>query len=134
MYNVLHFEFSKYHLFISWNVCRQQQPLQVFFQQRQHVIPQVSFSSCQRNLMKTFQIEAMIALITKMVLIFLWDFLNGQKVPSKSAKIWFSKSIFNIKNPSNLSKKKFRWKISILEQLFCFYQSCVASKLNDFWS
>ena len=30
----------------------------------------VSFSSCQRNLIKTFQIEAMIALITKMVLIF----------------------------------------------------------------
>ena len=30
----------------------------------------VSFSSCQRNLIKTFQIEAMIALITKMILIF----------------------------------------------------------------
>ena len=26
----------------------------------------VSFSSCQRNLIKTFQIEAVIALITKM--------------------------------------------------------------------
>ena len=32
--------------------------------------PQVSFSSCQPNLIKTFQIEAMIALITKMVLNF----------------------------------------------------------------
>ena len=31
---------------------------------------QVSFSSCQRNLIKTFQIEAVIALITKMILIF----------------------------------------------------------------
>ena len=41
--------------------------------------PLVSFSSCQRNLIKTFQIEAMIALITKMVLIFSWDLLNGQK-------------------------------------------------------
>ena len=30
----------------------------------------VSFSSCQRNLIKTFQIEAMIALITKMAMIF----------------------------------------------------------------
>ena len=30
----------------------------------------VSFSSCQRNLIKTFQIEAMIALVTKMDLIF----------------------------------------------------------------
>ena len=30
----------------------------------------VSFSSCQRNLIKTFQIEAMIALITKMTLVF----------------------------------------------------------------
>ena len=30
----------------------------------------VRFSSCQRNLIKTFQIEGMIALITKMALIF----------------------------------------------------------------
>ena len=30
----------------------------------------VSFSSCQQNLIKTFQIEALIALITKMILIF----------------------------------------------------------------
>ena len=30
----------------------------------------VSFSSCQRNLIKTFQIEGMIALIIKMDLIF----------------------------------------------------------------
>ena len=33
-------------------------------------LAKVSFSSCQQNLIKTFQIEAMIALITKMVLIF----------------------------------------------------------------
>ena len=32
--------------------------------------PQVSISSCQRNLIKTFQIEDIIALITKMDLIF----------------------------------------------------------------
>ena len=30
----------------------------------------VSFSSCQPNLIKTFQIEAMITLITKMALLF----------------------------------------------------------------
>ena len=30
----------------------------------------ISFSSCQRNLIKTFQIEGMITLITKMTLIF----------------------------------------------------------------
>ena len=36
---------------------------------RGHTI--VSFSSCHRNLIKTFQIEGMIALITKMNLIFL---------------------------------------------------------------
>ena len=42
-------------------------------------IPIVSFSSCQRNLIKTFQIEGMIALITKMDLIFSWELLNGQK-------------------------------------------------------
>ena len=39
----------------------------------------VSFSSCQWNLIKTFQIEGMIALITKMDLIFSSDLLNGQK-------------------------------------------------------
>ena len=33
-------------------------------------IPYVSFSSCQRNLIKTFQIEGMITLITKITLIF----------------------------------------------------------------
>ena len=41
--------------------------------------PTVSFSSCQRNLIKTFQIEGMIALITKMTLIFSSHLLNGQK-------------------------------------------------------
>ena len=39
----------------------------------------LSFSSCQQNLIKTFQIEAINALITKMVLIFLRNLLNGQK-------------------------------------------------------
>ena len=39
----------------------------------------VNFSSHQRNLMKTFQIEGMIALITKITLIFSSDLLNGQK-------------------------------------------------------
>ena len=38
-----------------------------------------NFSSCQRNLIKKFQIEGMIALITKMTLIFSSDLLNGQK-------------------------------------------------------
>ena len=33
-------------------------------------VARVSFSSCQRNLIKTFQIEAMIAMITKMALIY----------------------------------------------------------------
>ena len=32
--------------------------------------PAVSFSSCQWNLIKTFQIKALVALITKMALIF----------------------------------------------------------------
>ena len=35
-----------------------------------HVLSQVSFSSCQQNLIKTFQIEGMIALISKTDLIF----------------------------------------------------------------
>ena len=41
--------------------------------------PLISFLSCQWNLIKTFQIEAIVALITKMALIFSWDLLNGQK-------------------------------------------------------
>ena len=39
-------------------------PIDLFFK------TMVSFSSCQQNLIKTFQIEAMIALITKMAMIF----------------------------------------------------------------
>ena len=35
-----------------------------------NLLIEVSFSSCQRNLIKTFQIEAMIPLITKMAMIF----------------------------------------------------------------
>ena len=41
--------------------------------------PQVSFSSCQQNLIETFQIGGMIALITKTTLTFSSDLLNGQK-------------------------------------------------------
>ena len=56
----------------------------------------VSFSSCQQNLIKTFQIEAMIALITKMLLIFSWDLLmtktRRQKVPKSDFQSWFSMS------------------------------------------
>ena len=39
--------------------------------------PLVSFSSCQRNLIKTFQIEGMIALIAKMDLISSLDLLKA---------------------------------------------------------
>ena len=38
----------------------------------------VGFSSCQLNLIKTFQIEYIFTLITKISLLFLWDFINGQ--------------------------------------------------------
>ena len=41
--------------------------------------PSLSFSSCQWNLIKTFQIESLIAPITKMTLSFSSDLLNGQK-------------------------------------------------------
>ena len=47
--------------------------------EKDQVLAQVSFSSCQGNLIKTFQIEGMIALITKMTLIFSSDLLNGHK-------------------------------------------------------
>ena len=46
----------------------------------------VSFSSCQRNLIKTFQIEGMNALITKITLIFSSDLSNIQKLLSKKAQ------------------------------------------------
>ena len=67
---------------------------------------EVSFSSCQRNLIKTFQIEAMIALITKIVLNNTRNKLNGQKKKTKSAKTLFSMWIFNIKNALYKKKKK----------------------------
>ena len=50
----------------------------------------VSFSSSQRNLIKTFQIGGMIALITKMTLIFSSDLLNGQKQLSKKGKFFIN--------------------------------------------
>ena len=65
-------------------------------------VTSVSFSSCQWNLIKTFQIEALIMLITKMTqkwhkngiqiaLIFTWDLLNG-KIAVKKCKNLISKS------------------------------------------
>ena len=90
----------------------------------------VSFSSCQRNLIKTFQIEGIVALITKMALIFSWDLLNGQKQRSKSVKIWFSKSIFNFKNPSNLSKKTFLLKNINFRAHFLFLSILCSIKIE----
>ena len=46
---------------------------QVFELRKSISFTYVSFSSCQRNLTKTFQIEGMIELITKMTLIFSSD-------------------------------------------------------------
>ena len=44
----------------------------------------VIFSSCQRNLIKTFQIEAIIALITEMAMIFSWVLLMAKNSCQKS--------------------------------------------------
>ena len=59
---------SKYLIYISGTIviCIEK----VIFFVKSMYLPKVSFSSCQRNLIKTFQIEAMIALITKMAMIF----------------------------------------------------------------
>ena len=46
----------------------------------------VSFSSCQRNLIKTFQIEAMIALITEMILIFFMRLVKWPKIDIKKCQ------------------------------------------------
>ena len=57
------------------------------------VISLVSFSSCQRNLIKTFQIEAMIALITKMVYFFMrlvkWPKIDVKKCQNLIFKVDF---------------------------------------------
>ena len=79
---------------------------------------EVSFSSCQRNLIKTFQMEAIIALITKMAMIFSWVLLSGQKKPNfleilgtKVVQFWcYTKLIKTKKLPLN-------WYFSI-----CFFR------------
>ena len=49
----------------------------------------VSFSSCQRNSIKTFQIEAIIALITKMAMIFFMSLVKWPTIAvKKKAKIF----------------------------------------------
>ena len=74
-------------------------PLVFQFQSQLHYNTEshsVSFSSCQWNLIKTFQIEGMIALITKMDLIFSWHLLTAknsrQKVPKSDFQSQFSTS------------------------------------------
>ena len=44
-------------------------PSQKMLSKQKKKVTEVSFSLCQRNLIKTFQIEVMIALITKMAMI-----------------------------------------------------------------
>ena len=65
----------------------------------------VSFSSCQRNLIKTFQTEGMFALITKMDLIFSCYTAKNrcQKVPNSDFQSQFSTS----KITRNFQKKIF---------------------------
>ena len=46
----------------------------------------VNFSSCQRNLIKTFQIEVMIALITNMTLIFFMRLVKWLKIAVKKSQ------------------------------------------------
>ena len=48
--------------------------------------PRVSFSSCQRNLIKTFQIEDMIALITKSDLDFFFRLVKWPKIAVKKSQ------------------------------------------------
>ena len=55
------------------------------------------------------------------------------KIDVKKCQIWFSKSIFNIKNHSNLSKKHFVGEYQFRSTFFIFI-NCVAWKLNDFCS
>ena len=59
----------------------------------------VSFSSCQRNLIKTFQIEGMIALITKMTLIFFLGLVKWWKKAVKNAKFFQMKKSQMKKSP-----------------------------------
>ena len=77
----------------------------------------VSFSSCQRNLIKTFQIEGMIELITKMTLIFSSDLLNGQKWLSKKAKFFRN---FRNKSQSILTLRKINKNKKVAPELIFF--------------
>ena len=62
--------------------------------------------------MKTFQIEALIALIIKTAFIFEWNLLSNQKRLSKSPTIWFSNSIFSISDIIQIFPN-FGWSILI---------------------
>ena len=63
----------------------------------------VSFSSCQRTLIKTFQIEAMIVLISKVALIFFMRLVKWLKIAVKKAN--FFRTFRNI-NRSILTLEK----------------------------
>ena len=49
-------------------------------------VPPVTFSSCQRNLIKIFQIEAIVALTTKIALIFFMRLVKWPKITIKKCQ------------------------------------------------
>ena len=91
--------------------------------------PQVNFSSCQQNLIKIFQIESMIALITKMTLIFSSHLLNGQKQLSKKAGIFRN---FRNKSCSILMLHKISKNKKCAPRLIFFYKFFFYKDLDDF--
>ena len=93
------------------------------------IIPKVSFSSCQRNLTKTFQIEGMITLITKMTLVFSSDLLYGQKWLSKKAKIFRN---FRNKSRSILMLHKISKNKKCSPRLIFFYKNFFYKDSDDF--
>ena len=80
----------------------------------------VSFSSCQQNLIKTFQIEARIALITKMALIFLETCYMAKNRRQKVPKPDFQSQISTSKILQIFQKKIFVEKYQFRSTFFVF--------------
>ena len=59
------------------------------------------------------------------------NWVNGEV--SKSAQFWLSKSIFYVKNHRNLSQFFFHWKISIQENIFCYWYFSITSILKSLY-
>ena len=87
----------------------------------------ISISSGQRNLMKTYHNEANTGGITKIALKNFLDFFRQRRLSYKIANFWLSKSFFYVKNCLNLSKKifieEYQFRLTFfVKSIFCWLQ------------